>query len=116
MRNEITDRNPFQHVPVVFGERSRVLTNDELKQVWHYDYPAYSDYLKLQVLTGQRIGQWKQYMVTDDTIVFEAETMKAKREHVIPLTQAVSRLLLSDLSMVGQSPNGGLIDMSKLNL
>ncbi len=93
MRNEITDRNPFQHIPVVFGQRSRVLTNDELKQVWHYKYPPYSDYLKLQILTGQRIGQWKQYSYTDDTIIFEAESMKGKREHVIPMTEAVSRLL-----------------------
>lgn len=92
-RNEITDRNPFQHIPVVFGQRSRVLTNDELKQVWRYDYPPYSDYLKLQILTGQRIGQWKQYTCTDDAIIFEADTMKGKREHVIPLTNAVAQLL-----------------------
>ena len=93
MRNEITDRNPFQYIPVVFGERSRVLTNDELRQVWHYDYPPYSDYLKLQILTGQRIGQWKRYACKGDAIVFEAESMKGKREHVIPLTEGVSRLL-----------------------
>lgn len=93
MRNEITDRNPFQHIPVVFGERSRVLTDGELRQVWHYDYPPYSDYLKLQILTGQRIGQWKHYTCKDETIMFEAEGMKGKREHVIPLTDAVSKLL-----------------------
>ncbi|WP_425092935.1 tyrosine-type recombinase/integrase [Tropicimonas sp. S265A] len=93
VRNEITDRNPFQHIPVVFGERSRVLNDDELRQVWLYDYPPYSDYLKLQILTGQRIGQWKNYTCKDQTIVFEAEGMKGKREHVIPLTDAVSKLL-----------------------
>lgn len=93
MRNDITDRNPFQHIPVVFGERSRVLTDSELKKVWRYEYPPYSDYLKLQILTGQRIGQWKKYTCSEDVIVFEAETMKGKREHVIPLTDAVARLL-----------------------
>lgn len=61
------DRNPFQHVPVVFGQRSRVLSDEELRQVWAYEYPPYSDYLKLQILTGQRIGQWKNYTVSDDT-------------------------------------------------
>lgn len=93
MRNEITDRNPSQHIPVVFGERSRVLSDDELREIWNYEYPPYSDYLKLQILTGQRIGQWKQYIIKDDTIVFEAGTVKGKREHVIPLTDAVSKLL-----------------------
>jgi len=93
MRNELTDRNPFQHVPVVFGERSRVLSNEELKQVWDYDYPPFSDYLKLQILTGQRIGQWQNYKLSNDTIIFPFESMKGKREHVIPLTDAVAKLL-----------------------
>ncbi len=70
-----------------------MLTNDELRQVWAYDYPPFSDYLKLQILTGQRIGQWKNYTMDDETITFHAVAMKGRREHVLPLTDAVAKLL-----------------------
>ncbi|WP_139194587.1 hypothetical protein [Roseovarius tolerans] len=77
----------------MYGQRSRVLANDEIKAVWAYDFPPYSNYLKLQMLTGQRIGQWKDYTVIDHTVVFPASGMKGKIEHVIPLTDTVANLL-----------------------
>ncbi len=93
IRNELTERNPFQHVPVVFGQRSRVLTPDELRQVWQYTWPPYSDYIKLLILTGQRRGQFQQYEVQDDTLYFPAEIMKTKVEHQIPATPLVLELI-----------------------
>lgn len=86
MRNEYVDRNPFAHVPVRWTSRSRVLTSDEVKKLWYYDWPPYSDYIKLSILTGQRIGQWKNYTVDGDTITFPDAVMKNRQEHSIPLT------------------------------
>lgn len=93
IRNDLTDRNPFQHVPVVYGQRTRVLSHDELRQIWAYDYPPFSDFLRLQILTGQRRGQWDDYTLDEDKITFHAQSMKGKREHVLPLTDAVANLL-----------------------
>lgn len=93
LRNELTERNPFQYVPVVFGQRSRVLTNDELRTLWHYAWPPYSDYLKLLILTGQRRGQFDQFEVREDTLYFPAEIMKGKIEHLIPATPLVLELV-----------------------
>lgn len=93
IRNELVDKNPFAYLSATYGSRSRFLSNNELVQVWSYDYPPYSDYIKLSILTGQRIGQWKAYTVTDDTVVFPASIMKGKREHSIPLTSMVRSIL-----------------------
>ncbi|MEM9128816.1 MAG: Arm DNA-binding domain-containing protein, partial [Pseudomonadota bacterium] len=32
LRNDLVEKNPFQYVPVVAGQRTRVLSKDELKQ------------------------------------------------------------------------------------
>lgn len=93
MRHELVDRNPFTFETARYEERSRFLTDDELRAVYAYDWPPYSDYIKLSILTGQRIGQWQDYTVTDDTIVFPASIMKGKREHIIPLMPMTASLL-----------------------
>jgi integrase len=41
--------------------RDRVLTDDEVVTIWGYDAPPYSDILKLCLLTGQRVGEVKQF-------------------------------------------------------
>lgn len=88
IRNELIDKNPFNHTKVSWTSRSRVLTAEELKAVYTYDHPPYSDYVKLMVLTGQRVGQFKQFVLKDDTVLFPASIMKGKIEHEIPLTNA----------------------------
>lgn len=93
VRNELLDRNPFAYVPATYNKRNRVLTPDELRAIWHYDYPPYSDYLKLQILTGQRIGQWKAYESSDGVITFPASVMKSGIEHTIPATELVLELV-----------------------
>lgn len=93
IREEITDRNPFLLSKTEYNERDRVLNPDEIRQVWAYTFPPYSDYLKLQLLTGQRIGQWQTYSCSDDVITFPAEVMKSKRKHFLPLTEMVKQLL-----------------------
>lgn len=93
IRHELVSRNPFTFYVARYGSRFRVLSADETKAIWSYDYPPYSDYLKLQLLTGQRRGQWGEYSIVGDTIVFPATAMKAKKEHSIPLTEWAASLL-----------------------
>lgn len=93
IRNELTTRNPFSYVPVRWTSRSRVLSDDEVEKLYSYEYPPYSDYIKISILTGQRIGQWKHYQVEGDTLVFPATNMKNRQEHVIPLTEWSSNII-----------------------
>lgn len=96
IRNELADKNPFAFQKVSWPSRSRVLTDEELRRVYNYEDQPYSDYLKLLILTGQRIGQFKQFeqiSVKDDTILFPASIMKGKVEHELPMSDTVRTLL-----------------------
>lgn len=85
MRQELVDKNPYQYATVTTQQRSRVLTNDEIKLLWAYDYPPFSDYLKLLILTGQRRSQFTDFEIRNETIFFPARIMKGKQDHTIPL-------------------------------
>lgn len=93
IRNELVDKNPFASVKVSWTSRDRVLSYAELRSVWRYIYPPYSDYLKLLILTGQRSGQFKSFEVRGDTLFFPASIMKGKRDHTIPATTSVLELV-----------------------
>jgi hypothetical protein len=96
IREEITDRNPYQHLTARYGQKDRVLTPDEIKAVWAYDYPPYSTMVKLLLLTGQRRGQIWQYdpgWLKDDVIHFPGHAMKSGRSHQIPIGPLAKSLL-----------------------
>jgi integrase len=96
IREEATDRNPFFHMKVTFGKRDRVLSYDELKAVWAYDSPPYSDIVKLLILTGQRVGQFGNFNTdwyADRKINFPAEVMKMGVAHEIPTTPLIRKYL-----------------------
>ena len=87
MREELTDRNPFQHSKVTFNQRSRVLTDDEIKAVWAYDFPPFSDILKLCILTGQRRGEVARFTsnwIAESEMTVPREVSKNGREHTFP--------------------------------
>lgn len=85
IRNELCDRNPFANERVSYKQRSRVLTEDEIKAVWAYDHAPFSDHIKLLLLTGQRRGQFANFEVRADTLFFLADVMKGKGDHTVPL-------------------------------
>lgn len=67
--------------------RNRVLTDDELKAIWQYEHPPYSDIIKLCILTGQRVGEVTKFntsWIDSDTITIPASVTKNKREHTFP--------------------------------
>ena len=96
IRNELTDSNPFAHTQAKWKSRSRVLNDSEIKEIWAYDFPPYSTYLKLLLLTSQRVNQFAQFQqdwVYDGLIHFPSEVMKGGKDHALPMTPIVASLL-----------------------
>jgi integrase len=96
VRNELTDRNPFSHTPVSYGQRSRVLTDEEVATIMAYDAPPFSHILKLCLLTGQRKGEVTQFCpewIKGDTITIPAAIAKNGHEHTIPFNLLTARYL-----------------------
>jgi len=96
IRHELTDRNPFAHIAIKHGKRERLLTNREVKAIWDYDHPPYSDMLKLLLLTGQRRAQihgFQPNWLDNNIITFPSEVMKSGLEHTIPVGPMTLKLL-----------------------
>lgn len=87
--HQLIDHNPFIRRKVIFGVRERLLTDEEIAKIWHYEYPPYSDIVKLLILTGQRRNQiWKfqPEWCQDDLVTFPTSVMKTKRPLTLPIT------------------------------
>ncbi|MDU8910992.1 integrase family protein [Aestuariicoccus sp. MJ-SS9] len=83
------DRNPFLRRKVRFEERDRLLTDEEIGAVWHYEQQPFSSIVKLLILTGQRrnqIWRFEPKWVRNDELVFPAIVMKGNKAHTIPIT------------------------------
>lgn len=96
VRHEYLDRNPLQHDVARYGQRSRVLTDDEIVTIMAYDAPPFSHILKLCLLTGQRKGEVTQFCpewIRDDTITIPAAVAKNGHEHVIPFNLLTAKYL-----------------------
>jgi hypothetical protein len=90
-RQHYLDRNPLERMqePYTYIPRERILTNDELKCVWHAARDdTFGKIVKLLILTGQRRGEITQLtgaMVREDTITLPAWLAKNSRQHTFPL-------------------------------
>lgn len=96
IRNELVEKNPFVHASVSYGQRSRVLTESEIKVIFDYDHQPYSDILKLCLLTGQRVGEVTQFQpswIRNDIITIPAQVAKNGREHTIPFNLLTAQYL-----------------------
>lgn len=96
IRKELLTKNPFDFIPVEYGKRSRVLSDAEIKAIWQYDYPPYSDIIKLCLLTGQRVGEVSKFQtdwISGDTITIPAAVAKNGREHTIPFNLLTAKYL-----------------------
>lgn len=96
IRHELIDRNPFSHTPVSYGQRSRVLTDEEVSTLMAYDAPPFSHILKLCLLTGQRKGEVTQFCpewIDGDTITIPAAVAKNGHEHTIPFNLLTAKYL-----------------------
>lgn len=99
LRRGLIDHSPVPLLSFPVVSRERVLTDDELRTVWHraveYGYP-YGRIVQLLILTGQRRGeiaglQWS--WVGEDTITLPAGFTKNKRSHTFPISAMVMDVL-----------------------
>ena len=96
LRNGHVTENPYQYAQAIFKERERLLSDEEVRAIWHHDRSPFSDIVKLLILTGQRrnqFGQFDQAWIRDDQIHFPGDGMKSKRPHVLPLTSTTVPLV-----------------------
>ena len=96
LREDLAERNPFQHMSAVYQSRDRVLSDDELKKLWAYENPPFSNIVKLLILTGQRrnqIGHLREQWIGENTITFPPHIMKQGKSHTIPYGELARPLL-----------------------
>jgi integrase len=83
------------------GSRERVLTQDELKQIWH-TLPevnaSFADIVRLLLLSGQRrneIGklQWSEVDLARKMIILAPARTKNSRQHEVPLSRQALAIL-----------------------
>jgi integrase len=101
VRRKYTDRSPMDGMekPSKYRPRDRVLTDDELKLVWHaandYGYP-FGSIVQLLILTGQRrseIGKLKWSYIKSNAVTLPPEIVKNNREHTFPLGPDAAALI-----------------------
>jgi integrase len=89
--------------PTKARQRDRCLTDAELEAVWRsteiLGWP-FAPIVRLLILTGQRRAQiaglrWSWIDFEQRQITFPASTMKNGREHVVPMSTAIGKLLRS---------------------
>jgi integrase len=91
----LLDRNPVEGTAKVSegGSRERVLTNQEIRQLWAaLGTSGFDDIVRLLLLTGQRrneIGalQWSEVDLAHKMIVLPSARTKNKRKHEVPLSR-----------------------------
>ena len=107
LRYELVELNPVageRTIPI--PSRERVLTYEELGEIYNYHHPPFSTILKLCILTGQRrseIAAIDVDWIHDDAIVFPASITKNKRLHTIPLTSRSKVLIAGNGQVFGNS-------------
>lgn len=107
IREGLAEVNPVTHTGVRDeASRERVLTADELRDVWAALRDDFGAIVKLLMLTGQRrveIGalRWSEVDLEAARIVLPSERTKNNRQHVIPLSRAAISILEAQPRRVG---------------
>lgn len=84
--NELTTHNPFTGLRTKSNARDRVLTDDEIRAVWAYDFPPFSNVVKLLLLTGLRRTEVTHLQLEGEHFVLPAAFSKNKKPHSVPAT------------------------------
>ena len=105
LRMDMVDKNPAigERTPKI-TPRDRVLTPDELKQVYNYDHKPFSTILKLCILTGQRrseIAKIHSDWIEGGVLTIPATVAKNRKVHTIPLTPLAQELLQGEGQIFG---------------
>ncbi len=107
VRHGLLDTSPVPSLRFSSQSRSRILSAEEMKVVWHraekVGYP-YGVLIKLLILTGQRRGEivgLRRNWISMDAITFPIGFCKNKREHVIPLS-AMAKSIIDGIPSEGE--------------
>jgi integrase len=98
VQHEYITVNPIltRRQPHSLKSRDRLLSDEELKGIWHAVDGDFGRLIRSLILSGQRINQFAQFApewVHADRIVFPAAIMKNDNEHAIPLSPALKATL-----------------------
>jgi integrase len=102
LEKDLLDASPVANIkaPAPEGSRDRVLTDDEICDFWNLTRlsPRFHIALKLQLLTGQRIGEvvglkWEEIDFDSGTWTLPAARAKNKQAHTVPLCKTAVGLL-----------------------
>lgn len=93
-RNPLLKRKP----PHKTKPRDRLLTDHEIRVVWHesYNHNSFGEIVRSLILSGARLNQIARLdpaWIQGDTIVFPASIMKSNQQMTLPLTEALRRNL-----------------------
>ena len=102
-RRRYLSRNPLEHLalPNKTISRDRVLTDDELRIIWHaaQEFPfSLGMIVSLLILTGQRIGEvsalrWEYIDLDQRVVTLPAAIVKNNTQHVFPLSDMACDLI-----------------------
>ena len=97
LRNELIDRNPLANDKAAYGpSRQRVLTPEEIRAIWSYEHPPYTDIVKLLLIMGQRrteTAKIEETWIDGDLIQFPPDVTKNKKQHTIPFGDLAKQYL-----------------------
>lgn len=113
VRNGHISDNPYQYLRAEFKTRERLLTDEEISQIWKHDRPPFSDIVKLLILTGQRRNQFadfNQSWLVNGEMNFPGAVMKSRRSHVVPATDWTTDIVTSLTSFNGWGKSKARLD------
>ncbi len=101
---------PSRYVP-----RERVITDNELKKIWHAVDPQhpYGITIRLLILLGQRLGEtslFNETWLNGQTLTIPASVTKNGRQHRIPVTAASVPLIQNLIPFKGWGPKKTELD------
>ena len=91
-RRKLIPSNPLEDMktPYKMRSRDRILTDDELRRIWHacLQLGTFGRIVQMLLLTGCRrseISDLRREWIQGDLLVIPKEHTKGKREHIVPL-------------------------------
>ena len=98
-RQGLLHSSPVPALQFKSNPRTRILTDDELRAVWHragdVGHP-YGKIIQLLIITGQRRGEiagLRRNWIKNDEIIFPKGFTKNKREHRIPIGSLAKQII-----------------------
>lgn len=104
IKNDLLDRNPLQGERITYKQRDRVLTDEEVRLIWHYTDEPFSRILKILILTGLRrneVSTLHSEHIEQDALTIPAHLSKNKKPHTVPIGPLTSRLLTGEGFLFG---------------